>query len=140
MPAHHQGPATLSAERGIMLIELLFGMVLLSIGVLAAAQMFPAGTRAQVRDRMLTTGTYYAQDKLEELRSLDSEDAALSVGRHPAGTDTEALGDSGDWQRYYQVTQMAAPMDNLKEIRVIVRWSTRPTRTDSVSAATYVRL
>jgi type II secretory pathway pseudopilin PulG len=140
MPAHRQGPPSPRAERGIMMIELLFGMVLLSIGVLAAAEMFPAGSRAQVRDRMLFTGNYYAQDKLEELRGLDSEDPALSPGRHPAGTATEALGESGAWERYYQVAQMAAPMDNLKEIKVTVRWSTRPTRTDSVSAATYVRL
>jgi type II secretory pathway pseudopilin PulG len=119
------------------MIELLFALVLLAIGVLAAAQMFPAGSRAQNRDRMLSTGNYYSQDKLEELRALGWDDAALSAGRHPEGTGTEALGERGAWQRYYEVTQLTAPMDNLKKISVVVRW--RTTRTDSVSATTYVR-
>jgi phosphatidylinositol kinase/protein kinase (PI-3 family) len=116
------------------MVELLFALVLLAIGVLAVGQMFPIGSRAQNRNRMLSTGNYYAQDKLEELRALAWEDAALSDGRHPAGTATEALGDTGAWQRYYQVTQLAAPMDNLRKVSVVVRWTT--TRTDSVSATT----
>src|SRR5262245_39361143 len=105
MPACHQDSALRSrrhsSERGVMMLELLFAMVLLAIGVLAVAQMFPAGSRAQNRDQMMSSGNYYAQDKLEELRSLAWGDAALTTGRHPAGTATEALGDTGAWQRYY---------------------------------------
>ena len=120
-----------------MMIELLFALVVLAIGVLSVAQLFPAGSRAQNRNRMLSTGNYYAQDKLEELRGTDWEDAALTVARHPAGTAVEDLGDGGAWHRYYEVTQLAAPMDNLKKVSVIVCWTT--TRTDSVAATTYVR-
>ena len=120
-----------------MMVELLFALVLLAIGVLAVAQLFPAGSRAQNRNRMLSTGNNYAQDKLEELRSLDWDDGTLTAGRHPAGSATESLGETGAWLRYYQVTQMTAPMDNLKKISVTVRWTT--TRTDSVTATTYVR-
>ena len=137
MPARQRDAAPSSPARGTTMVELLFALVLLAIGVLGAAQMFPAGSRAQTRDRMLSTGNYYAQDKLEELRGLAWDDAALSAGRHPSGTGTEALGESGAWERYYEVTQLTAPMDNLKTVSVVVRW--RTTRTDSVSATTYVR-
>lgn len=128
----------ITSQRGVMMVELLFALVLLAIGVLSVAQMFPAGSRAQTRDRLLSTGNYYAQDKLEELRGLDWDDPALDAGRHPAGTETEALGDGGVWHRYYQVTPMSAPMDNLKEISVVVHWTVTSTRTDSVAATTYV--
>ena len=136
MSKRHQSPALPSPERGTTMIELLFGLVLLAIGVFAAAQMFPAGSRAQNRDRMLSAGNNYAHDKIEELRALASDDAALIAGRHPP-TGTEALGENGAWQRYYEVTEMSAPMDNLKQIEVVVRW--RSTRDESLSATTYVR-
>jgi prepilin-type N-terminal cleavage/methylation domain-containing protein len=126
-----------AAERGSTLVELLVALVVLAIGVLAAARMFPAGSRSQLRDRMITTGNNYAQAKIEELTALDFSDAALSAGRHPAGSATESLGSSGAWQRFYSVEQMTAPLDNLKKVTVIVYW-TVVTR-DSVTATTYVR-
>ena len=64
-------------------------------------------------------------------------DAALSVGRHPAGTATENLGTTGQWHRYYEVTQLAAPLDNLKKVTVTVSWTFMGAR--SARAVTYMR-
>ena len=130
VPARH-------AERGATLIELMIALVVLSIGILAVTQLFPAGARAQVSDRMMTAGTYYAQEKLEELNRLAWADPALSDGRHPPGIATENLGTSGRWHRYYEVTTLAVPLDNLKRVTVTVEWTFMGAR--QVQSTTYLR-
>lgn len=126
-----------TAERGASLIELMIALVVLSLGILTVAQLFPAGARAQMKDRMMTTGTFYAQSKLEELNRLTWADPALLDGRHPPGTATEALGASGAWRRHYEVSTLPAPLDNLKKVTVTVAWTFVGDR--SVQSATYLR-
>ena len=121
-------------ERGTSLAELMIALVVLSIGLLAVAQLFPAGSRGQLQDRMLTIANYYAQQKIEQFVNLPWTDTALDPGRHPAGTATENL---GQWKRFYQVDVLAAPLDNLKRITVTVTWNIQGGR--SVTATTYVR-
>ena len=123
-------------ERGTSLVELLIALLVLAIGILALGRVFPAGSQRQVQDRLTTTASYYAQQKLEQLIPTDWNDASMTDGRHPAGTATESLG-SGKWQRYYQVTTMASPLDNLKKVTVTVTWTFNGAR--SVSAVTYKR-
>jgi type II secretory pathway pseudopilin PulG len=122
------------AERGTSLAELMIALVVLSIGLLAVAQLFPAGSRSQVQDRMLTTANYYAQEKIESFVNLPWNHTSLTAGRHPAGTATEKL---GAWQRFYVVEVMDPPLDNLKKITVTVSWTFQGNR--SVTATTYVR-
>jgi Tfp pilus assembly protein PilV len=122
------------SERGTSLAELMIALVVLSIGLLAVAQLFPAGSRSQVQDRMLTTASYYAQEKIESFVNLPWNHTSLTEGRHPAGTATENL---GAWQRFYQVDIMDPPLDNLKKITVTVSWTFQGNR--SVTATTYVR-
>lgn len=125
------------AERGVSLIELMIALVVLSLGILAVGQLFPAGSRGQLQARMTTTGSYYGQQKLEELSVLDWTDAALTDGRHPAGIATENLGPTGQWHRFYDVTTLAAPLDNLKKVTVTVGWTFMRAR--STTATTYLR-
>lgn len=121
-------------QRGSSLAELMVALVVLSVGLLAVAQLFPAGSRGQVKDRMLTVGNYYAQEKIEQFVNVPWSDPVLTVGRHPAGTATESL---GQWQRFYTVETLAAPLDNLKRVTVTVTWTFQGAR--SVAAVTYVR-
>ena len=121
-------------ERGTTLAELMIALVVLAVGLLAVAQLFPSASRGQVQDRMLTTANYYAQEKVEDLVNLTWTDTRLTVARHPAGTATEDL---GQWQRFYTVTQLAAPLDNLKKVTVTVTWNFQGNR--SVNATTYIR-
>jgi type II secretory pathway pseudopilin PulG len=125
------------AERGASLIELMIALVVLSLGILAMAQLFPAGTRSQVQGRMTTAGSYYAQEKIEDLNRVSWSDASLTAGRHPAGTATENLGPSGKWHRYYNVSILPAPLDNLKKVQVVVTWDFLGAR--SVQSTTYLR-
>jgi hypothetical protein len=119
------------------MIELMIALVVLAIGVLAVAQLFPAGSRGQLKDRMATTGSLYAQAKIESLSVLSWTDASLTDGRHPPGIATEDLGTSGKWHRYYNVTTLASPLDNCKRVTVTVNWTFMGTR--QVQSTTYLR-
>jgi prepilin-type N-terminal cleavage/methylation domain-containing protein len=132
------GPVTIPrSERGASLIELMIALVVLSLGILGVAQLFPAGARSQLSDRMMTSGTYYTQQKLEELNRLTWADPALADGRHPGGTATEPLGATGKWRRFYEVSTLPAPLDNLKKVTVTVAWTFMGDR--SVQTTTYLR-
>ena len=113
-------------------------LVVVSIGLLALSQMFPAGTRGQVRDRLYSSGHYYAQEKIEEVSARSWADPDLSVGRHPAGAVVESLGTHGTWTRFYQVDALAAPLDNLRKVTVTVNWNYLGDAR-SAAATTYVR-
>jgi type II secretory pathway pseudopilin PulG len=119
-------------------VELMVAMVVLSIGLLALSQLFPAGTRGQVRDRLYSIANYYAQQKIEEVSLLSWSDADLDLGRHPAGAAVESLGTHRTWTRFYQVDPMAAPLDNLRKVTVTVNWSYLGDARGA-SAVTYVR-
>lgn len=127
-----------AGERGISLVEVLIALIVLSIGVLAVGRLFPTGARSQMQDRLVLGASGYAQEKIETLRSLRWTDPALANGRHPAGTATEACG-NGRWQRFYTVTTMASPLDNLKKVEVTVSASGAGLANRSVTTTTYVR-
>jgi Tfp pilus assembly protein PilV len=127
-----------AGERGISLAEVLIALIVLSIGILAVGRLFPAGARSQMQDRLVLGSSDYAQEKIEYLRALRWSDPDLVNGRHPAGTATESCG-NGRWQRFYTVTTMASPLDNLKKIDVTVTASGAGITDRSVTTTTYVR-
>jgi prepilin-type N-terminal cleavage/methylation domain-containing protein len=133
----HAAMTTRRSERGVSLIELMIALVVLSLGILAVARLFPAGARAQLNDRMSTSAANYAQEKIEELNRLTWADPALTDGRHPPGAATEALGATQKWQRFYEVSTLPAPLDNLKKVTVTVGWTFMGVR--SVQTTTYLR-
>ncbi len=128
-------PLPRRADRGITLVEVLIAILVLSVGILAVGQLFPAASRSQVRTRMTTSAGYYAQEKLEQLTGMTFTDPALSPGRHPSA-GTEPVGDAGQWGRYYEVATMTAPLTNLKKVTVTVEWAGGAR---AVSTTTYVR-
>jgi prepilin-type N-terminal cleavage/methylation domain-containing protein len=131
VPRHREPPA------GYTLIELMFVVVILSIGILATAKLFPLASRQQIRDRMRTAGNYYAQDKIETLRGLGFTDPALEDGRHPAGNAAEVVGPAGSWHRFYQVEALTDPLPNLKRVSVTVYWKAAA-QDDSTAVTTYI--
>ncbi len=133
-PSHHRQP---SNQRGITLVEVLVALIVLSLGIMAVGGIFPTATRTGIQSRTMSAANFYAQQKLEELRSLNWIDAALNAGRHPAGVVCDTLGASKAWTRFYFVDAMASPLDDLKRVRVTVNWTYRGTR--SVTDTIYVR-
>ena len=127
-----------SREQGMSLVELMVSLVVLSIGILAVARLFPASARSQAQDQILIKANYYAQEKVETLTGLTWADAALFDGRHPAGTAFDTLG-TGQWLRCYQVTTMTGSLDNLKRVDVTVNYQGAGRTQRSLTATTYVR-
>jgi prepilin-type N-terminal cleavage/methylation domain-containing protein len=128
--------STHRSERGLTLVEVLIAIVVMTTGILALGRLIPAATSGTLSDRILTQANAYSQEKVEDLQVLTWSDPSLTDGRHPAASN-EVLGVTGQWQRYYQVTTLAAPLDNLKNITVTVSWTHG--RPESVTATTYVR-
>jgi len=127
-----------SREQGMSLVELMVSLVVLSIGILAVARLFPASARSQAQDQILIKANYYAQEQVETLTGLTWADAALFDGRHPAGTACDTLG-TGQWLRFYQVTTMTGSLDNLKKVDVTVSYQGAGQAQRSLTATTYVR-
>jgi len=124
-------------EQGVTLLETLVAMTVLAIGIVAVAKVFPSITGSQIEAKMLTTGTYYSREKVEELMALPWTDAALSDGRHPGGTATENMGSSNQWHRYYNVTTLAGALSDLKRVTVTVTWQMQGS--DTTTTTTYFR-
>ena len=122
-------------DRGYSLAELMVVLVVLSLGILAIAKLFPTASREQVKDRMRTVGSYFAQEKLESLKATVSTDADLADGRHPAASN-ETVGTGGTMTRYWVVSHLPDPLANVARLDIIVRWTT-PQGPDSVVATTY---
>jgi Tfp pilus assembly protein PilV len=124
------------AERGTTLAELMIALVVLSLGVLAVGQLFPAGSRSSEVARLTSSANYLAQEQLEELKGQGWHDAALTDGRHPA-SGFDSVGTNGQMQRSYEVATLVSPLDNLKRVTVTVQWS--QVRNHAVTATTYIR-
>ena len=129
-------PPHASAERGFTLIELMIALIVLSLGVLALGHLFPQGEQSQLKDRMIATANYYAQEQIENLQGVAWSDPQLTDGTHPA-VGSDSLGTYRQWTRNYVVTTMAAPLNNLKRVTVTVNWKFPSAR--SVTAVTYLR-
>ena len=127
-----------SREQGMSLVELMVSLVVLAIGILAVARLFPTSARSQAQDQILIKANYYAQEQVETLTGLTWADAALFDGRHPAGTACDTLG-TGQWLRFYQVTTMTGSLDNLKRVDVTVNYFGAGQAQRSLTATTYVR-
>jgi Tfp pilus assembly protein PilV len=95
------------------LIEVLFALTFLAVGILAVASMIPAGTRGVTQSRVITSGLMAAQIKMEQLRGTTY--TALTAGTF---SDTTSV-----FTRTWVVTD-SVPMAGCKKIQVTSRWYT----------------
>jgi prepilin-type N-terminal cleavage/methylation domain-containing protein len=123
--AHPSPPASL---RGFSLVELLITMVILGIGIMAVAALFPLATKNVNKGKILSTALGRAQDKIEEL-----QDAGYTASLMAPGSYSDSL---GPYVRTWTV-QDSLPTVGSKRVFVCVSWPARFGR-DSVALATYV--
>src|SRR5262245_40247591 len=126
------------ADRGATLVEMMLALVILSIGLLAVNQLFPAGSRAHVCDRLTASASGFVQQKIEQVSTYAWADTGLALGRHPTGSAFETLGDLGTIRRYYTVDTLPIPLDNLRKVTVEAYWLSLGD-TMRIRSTTYVR-
>ncbi len=137
-PRRPVAPARSPAQAGFSLIELMVALVLLGIGIMTIANMFPLGSRTQMRDRMRTSAADLAQQKMEQLRLQTWSAADLDVGTHPdADGDTLSLVDEGTFIRYWVVEAQSGSFADMKKVTTRVVWTYQTP--DTIDLVTYFR-
>lgn len=99
-------------NQGFSLIEVLFALTFLAVGILAVAAMIPAGTRGVTQSRVLTSGLMAAQVKLEDLKGTAF--TALVPGTF---RDTTSV-----FVRTWTITD-SIPMAGCKKLDVTATWT-----------------
>jgi type IV pilus assembly protein PilV len=75
-------------KKGFTLIEVLIGLIILSVGLLAIAGMQITAVRGNFFSHYLTQASYVGQDRLELLNNMPVDSAELQAGNHNDGTTT----------------------------------------------------
>jgi type IV pilus assembly protein PilV len=75
-------------KKGFTLIEVLIGLIILSVGLLAIAGMQITAVKGNFFSHYLTQASYVGQDRLELLNNLPVDSVELQAGNHNDGTTT----------------------------------------------------
>ena len=75
-------------KKGFTLVEVLVGLTILAIGLLAIAGMQMTAVRGNFFSHYLTQASYVGQDRLELLNNLPVDSAELQAGDYNDGTTT----------------------------------------------------
>jgi len=126
-------PVRSTDQRGVGLIELMVALVVLTVGILAVSQLFPAGARNQQKGRMVTTANLLAQEKIESLLAAGFDHSDLTNGTH----GPIAVGNGGRDSLTYLVATLPAPMDQVKRVDMAVSYTYLKARSDTLTA--YIR-
>ena len=111
---------------GFTLIEVVAGLMILGIGLLAIASMQITSIKSGNFSSHVTQATFFAQDKLEYLKNLSYSDPDLSSGQHTEDTIPGTL-----FSRRVQIAEDAG--NSMKTITVTVQWTDRESHSISFS-------
>lgn len=118
------------AQQGFALVEALVALLILSVGILALAQLQARITQHSALARQQVQATAWAQERVERWRAGAELQASAPEQRFEAivnGQDSPA-GDAATYERRWQVSSLAAA----KAVAVQVQWSDREGRDQSV--------
>ena len=102
-------------QKGFTLIEVVAGLIILAIGLLAIGTMQITSTKGGYFSSNVTRATIFAQDKLEYLKSLSYSDSHLSNGLHNEGPIPGTI-----FSRVVNVAEDAG--NSMKTITVTIHW------------------
>jgi type IV pilus assembly protein PilV len=112
---------TFQNENGFTLLEVLFALVIFSIGLLAVNAMTTMVIKSNYKSKNLTTAVHLAQNKLDALNAgpyADVDNAGLA---DELDLDAQEVAGAGIFNRSVTVTTSTAP--DYKTVEVIVSWS-----------------
>jgi type IV pilus assembly protein PilV len=114
------------SRKGFTLAEVLIGLVILAVGILALATMQMTSIKSGYFSSHLTQATIFAQDKLEVLKNLSYKDSDLSSGQHNEGILPDTV-----FSRQYNIAEDAG--NSTKTIIITVQWTDRGNHSISFS-------
>ena len=116
-------------QKAFSLIEVLIGLVILAIGLLAVAGMQVTSVRGNYSSNNVTQATYIAQSRLEFLKTLDITSDKLKQGDYDPDPFNGKVTVSGvDFNPRYRVDAYYDPVTNKlisKTITYTVSWTDR---------------
>jgi prepilin-type N-terminal cleavage/methylation domain-containing protein len=113
-------------RKGFTLTEVLIGLIILSVGILAITTVHITSTKSAYFSDNVAQATMFAQDKLEYLKNLPYNDPDLSNGQHNEGILSDTI-----FSRQYTITEDAG--NSMKTITVIIGWGDRGNHSISFS-------
>ena len=118
----------LRRDDGFSLIEVMFALTFLGVGLLAVAGMIPLATHQIVAAKAITDGVAAGQEVMEEIRTSDFNSAALAAGSYNRTVDKYAI----TW-----TIQDNVPLIGSKRIDMTVTWDTT-SGAETTSMSTFV--
>ncbi len=108
----------LKTDAAFTLIEVMIGMVILTIVSLGLMSLTVSIIRGNAFSRRMTTASTLAQDKIEQVKRLGYANANTAVG-------TENYGSITDFPGFKRVTVIEndTPTTNVRTVTVTVSWS-----------------
>jgi len=113
-------------QNGFTFIEVVAGLIILAMGLLAIAIMQITSTKGGYSSSNVTQATIFAQDKLEFLKNLSYNVSDLNSGEHNEGTIPDTI-----FSRQYDVVEDSG--NSMKTITVTVHWTDRVNHSISFS-------
>ncbi len=111
-------------QQGFSLLEVLIGLAILAVGLLAVAALQTTSVRGNFFSHNLMQATYIAQDRLEFLKNLPFTHPDLAPGNYTDGTTRVPDIEGGIiFNRSYRVTEVKDPNGNYRRIDYTVTWN-----------------
>lgn len=109
--------------QGFSLIDVLIGMSILSIGILAVARMQISTVRNTTNGNTITEAVMLAQQKMEELKSV--QDVTTLANEVENNLEADGTPGAGIYNRTTTITVPDASLAaNSREVQVQVQWTT----------------
>ena len=95
--------SNISGKKGFTLTEVLVGLVILAVGILAIAGMQIIAIKGNAFSRYLTRASILAQESLESLKGVEITSGRLNTGDHPEPDYDDP--DIGTFKRSYRAVR-----------------------------------